>query len=153
MKKIVIEGINAMEGFMKLLKKTTCTQHLVFENIKQEEDIVEIVYDNQELLTENYLIINIDSHMSFNLPKYKGYKVITVGFNPKASVTVSSVEDEEMVLCIQREIVTLQRIILPQEYVIKNAIVEDDNTVIHCMTILSMLLIIEKDLLESNNYF
>ena len=55
---------------------------------------------NLYLRYDDYLVVNIDSHIA--LPLTTGGNIITYGFNGKASVTASSVTDDALQICIQR---------------------------------------------------
>ena len=112
------------------------------KNIKFETIIIAREFKKQEMLKNilknvRYLIINSDIESNLNLLENINTSVITYGFNTKATITASSVEKEEMLLCIQR---TLQnkngKDIEPQE--IKIAINENVN----CTMAVSTLLLI-----------
>lgn len=112
------------------------------KNIKFETIIIAREFKKQEMLKNilknvRYLIINSDIESNLNLLENINTSVITYGFNTKATITASSVEKEEMLLCIQR---TLQnkdgKAIEPQE--IKIAINENVN----CTMAVSTLLLI-----------
>lgn len=79
------------------------------------------------------------SHKVINI-KYKGkisdLKVITYGFNSKSTVTASSVTEEEMLICVQRNIINIKgKKIEPQEINIEKDIMLDnyDNMYIMCL--------------------
>lgn len=65
---------------------------------------------------EKFLLMNMDEHESTDLTRFTGYTLITIGFNNKSSITVSSVEDDETIFCVQRLIQTHAHIIEPMEY-------------------------------------
>lgn len=67
-----------------------------------------------------YLIIQLDSNENIDILKDLKLNVVTFGFNQKSTITVSSVEEENIILCLQRSIKTLaNNIIEPQEINIK----------------------------------
>lgn len=77
------------------------------KNIKFETIIIARKFDKIEYLKKllensTYLIINSDIESNLNLLENIKATVITYGFNSKATITASSVEEEEMLLCIQR---------------------------------------------------
>ena len=56
------------------------------------------------ILNSKYLIIQSDIQDKLNFIEDKSINVITFGFNHKSTVTASSTELENMMLCIQRSI-------------------------------------------------
>lgn len=120
MNKIVLVGSADNNQLFVLLEKLQETLKSTWE-MKKVYKIIEITYFDDSDINLKYLIINIDLHAKLDLSLYEGYKVITVGFNKKASVTVSSVEDEEIVFCIQREIDLSSQKVEPQEFVVKGS--------------------------------
>ena len=73
------------------------------------------IYLNKILKSAKYLVINSDINQNFNILKNLETRVITYGFNPKATITASSVEDENGLLCIQRNIETSNKNIVEQQ--------------------------------------
>lgn len=109
---------------------------IFFEEIIILEDINlkpgEYKLMNEVVLKTKYLIINAD--IEINILKYitieKPVKVITFGFNTKATISISSVNDEKIIVCLQRNLERVDnRIIESQEKEIK--IVKDTNRKIH----------------------
>ena len=87
---------------------------------------------NDIVLKTNYLIINAD--IDRKIVKYitvdKPVKVITFGFNSKATISISSVNDEKIIVCLQRNLERVDnQIIESQEKEIK--IFQDTNRKIH----------------------
>ena len=115
------------------------------KNIKFETIIIARQFKNIELLKKilenaTYLIINSDIENNLNLLQNINAIVITYGFNSKATITASSVEDEEIMLCIQRTLENKnKKEIEPQE--IKMSIFENVNCT---MAIASILLLYGK---------
>ena len=77
------------------------------KNIKFETVIIARKFDKIEYLKKilensTYLIINSDIENNLNLLENIKATVITYGFNSKATITASSVGEDEMMLCIQR---------------------------------------------------
>lgn len=120
-----------------LNKKTIMNVNkILFEEIIIVEDInlipSEYKFMNEVVLKTKYLIINAD--IEINIFKYitieKPVKVITFGFNTKATISISSVNDERIIVCLQRNLEMVDnRIIESQEKEIK--IVKDTNRKIH----------------------
>ena len=98
------------------------------KNIKLETVIIDkmlpVEYKdeiNHLLKDTKYVLLNMD--VNNNLENIKALKaiVITYGFNSKATITASSVEEDNTLLCIQRNIKTIsQKEIEQQEIAMKN---------------------------------
>ena len=82
------------------------------KNIKFETVLIannnNIIKENKETLNKiinntKYLIINADIELELQFEEQVESNVITFGFNPKSTITASSVEDD-ILLCIQRNI-------------------------------------------------
>ena len=71
------------------------------ENFKQEENIIE-----QICLNSKYLVINTDINLRFNISNKK-INIITYGLNQKATVTISSITDTDVLIYLQRNIQTV----------------------------------------------
>ena len=112
------------------------------KNIKFETIIIAREFKKQEILKKllenaTYLIIDTDIENNLNLIENLNTEVITYGFNSKATITASSVGEEEMMLCIQRTFKDKNsKYIEPQE--MKLAINENVN----CSMAVSPLLLI-----------
>ena len=66
------------------------------------------------------VIINMDEEIDFEDANIKNLNLITYGFNSKSSVTISSVTDDEVLICIQRNLCCNSRIVEVQEVKIDN---------------------------------
>ena len=63
-----------------------------------------------------YLIVNSDIEANLSILDNLEVKVVTYGFNSKATITASSVTDEDMLICVQRSIEDINgKEIEPQE--------------------------------------
>lgn len=83
----------------------------LLKNSKYLEDIINKAY---------YIIINSDIKNNLSLLKNVRTNIITYGFNAKATITISSINDENMLLCIQRSVKDINgKIIDEQEFSIK----------------------------------
>ena len=116
-----------------ILDKDFSSQHekILFinnNNIKNIKNIrfETILFDTEKLIDESILnkllsyskcfVFNYD--IDKNIEKYKkmDLQLVTFGFNPKSTVTISSVTDENILMCIQRKIYTMNNEeIEPQE--------------------------------------
>ena len=79
------------------------------------------IAEKQEMIREiakrtDYFILNSDVKENLPLLENLDLKIITYGYNQKASITTSSVEDEKVIVCLQRGIKNIyQEEIEPQE--------------------------------------
>ena len=82
-------------------------KNIKFETILILENDIQIKERNvlkQVEKNAKYLITNSDNEKNLFVLNNLNVNVITYGFNSKASVTASSVTDEEILLCVQRNI-------------------------------------------------
>lgn len=74
------------------------------------------------LLNTKYLVINTDRIKNIEMFKEYDLKIFTFGFNSKALVTASSVTDDGVLICVEKEIESISgKIIEPQEIKVKNS--------------------------------
>ena len=66
------------------------------------------------------VIVNMDEEINFEDADIKNLNLITYGFNSKSSVTISSITDDEVLICIQRNICCNTKVIEVQEVKIEN---------------------------------
>ena len=84
-----------------------------------EDEIVQSIY--LELLCNHSKYILLLDNVNLNIKLEKNSNVITFGFNHKSTVTVSSISEEKIIICVQREIKSFKnKLIEPQELIIKN---------------------------------
>ena len=135
-----------------ILKQKIENENVVFINEKNIENIKNIKFkiivtnngiDNKNikniLLNAEYLILNSDINVKIDLIENLDLKVITYGFNSKSTVTASSITEEEMLICVQRNIINIKgKKIEPQEINIEKDIMLDnyDNMYIMCLAII-----------------
>lgn len=135
-----------------ILKQKIENENVVFISEKNIENIKNIKFkiivlnkgiDNKNikniLLNAEYLILNSDINVKIDLIENLDLKVITYGFNSKSTVTASSVTEEEMLICVQRNIINIKgKKIEPQEINIEKDIMLDnyDNMYIMCLAII-----------------
>ena len=116
---INIIGIN--EESINNLKNIKFDEIIIMKNIKLKDETYK--YIGEIISKVKYLIVNVDMEIDV-LKKTKiktPIKLITFGFNPKATITISSVKDDKIILCLQRNIEkTNKEIIEAKEIEIKN---------------------------------
>ena len=98
------------------------------ENIKNIKfDILVICENIDNMLKESkyleeiikktcYLIINSDIKENLLILKNIEANIITYGFNAKSTITISSIKDEKIMLCLQRSIKGIFGVIEEQEF-------------------------------------
>ncbi|MCT4686552.1 hypothetical protein [Vallitalea sp.] len=119
MKKIIITGNDKLSNLIYIFEDIMKRVNVKYE-IEEESSLVTInVLDNGE--TTYYAIANVDHELkdiNLDIPLCR---FITLGFNKKSSVTISSLggdldTSKTLIYCIQREIDEDDTIIEPQEF-------------------------------------
>ena len=91
-------------------EKIKNVKNIGFEEIIILEDInlklEEYKYMNEIISKAKYLILNGDIEIKVlkEINIEKPIKIITFGFNTKATITISSVKEEKIIVCLQREV-------------------------------------------------
>ena len=69
---------------------------------------------NEIISKTKYFIINADIEIDIlkNIEIQKPIKLITYGFNSKSTITISSINDQKIIVCLQRDIEKLNGEIL-----------------------------------------
>lgn len=92
---------------------------LLGKKIENKQDIVRFMAQNAK-----YFVLNCDIKENLSLLENLDLMLITYGYNSKATITASSVEENKMMICLQRNITNVyQENIEPQEFEIE--VVED----------------------------
>ena len=125
------------------------------DNIKNIKFNVILIKENSNILKnkilqiENilkraqYIIINSDIEIDFKVFVSESTKVLTYGFNSKATITASSITEENILVCIQRNIINIKgKIIEPQEIIKRN---KKEFNVLDILAISSIEIIYEND--------
>lgn len=128
---------NKNENYIKqILNKKLQNKRIIFfteesiENLKNIKfEIIIIMNNNKKIFSKEdilkiiiskakYLLINADEDISF--VSLENIKLITYGFNSKSTITASSVNEEGVLLCVQRTIQDFEKKeIEPQEIYIE----------------------------------
>lgn len=138
----IIERLNLRESSVLFIKEKSIEN---IKNIKFETILLDREFKNVEMLkillkNVKYLVINSDIGCNLNLLDNLEMTVITYGFNSKSTITASSVNEEEVLVCVQRNILDVKkRKIEPQEIKI-----EMQNDASSTMAITAILLIYGK---------
>ena len=115
-----IEIVEITKEAIKNVKNIGFEEILVLEDIKLE--VEEYKYMNEIISKAKYLILNSDIKIDFlkQISIERPIKIITFGFNTKATISISSVKEEKIIACLQRNIEKVDgKIIESQEKEIK----------------------------------
>ena len=115
-----IKIIEITKESIKNVKNISFDEIIVIEDMKLESD--EYKYMNEIISKTKYLILNGDIKIGFlnEMNIENPIKVITFGFNTKATISISSVKEEKIIVCLQRDIEKINgKIIESQEKEIK----------------------------------
>ena len=115
-----IELIEITKESIENLKNIKFDEIILIEDIKGETNTYK--YMSELISKVKYLIINADIEIQplKEIEIKNPVKVITFGFNPKATITISSVKEDKIILGIQRNIEKNNKTIIePQERVIE----------------------------------
>ena len=104
--KEIEEKLNLKENSVIFIKEKSIEN---IKNIRFETIIINRKFRNVKILKEmfkntKYLIINSDIEDNLRLLENVKAIVITYGFNSKATITASSVSEDEVIICLQRSI-------------------------------------------------
>lgn len=97
-KDIIFLKKDTIRNYKNITFETICIFSNDIELLSQKEIIKGI------LEKAKYLIINTDEEINLELMNQLNINVVTYGFNSKSTVTASSVEQDEILICIQRSI-------------------------------------------------
>lgn len=109
-RKIIIFNEDNIENF----------KNITFETIAIISSDTKIL-DKNEILKNiiskaKYLIVNADIYGYLKIVNNMNLNILTYGFNSKSTITASSVDDENILICIQRNIFNINNIMIePQE--------------------------------------
>jgi len=139
-KKINNKNINLIHINSKSIKNI---KNVKFDVIVIDKKIDEMNNNDMENVLSDikYLIINSDIEIKSEILKKIKTNIINYGLNQKATVTASSINDENIIICLQRSIKNISRnIIEPNE--IKVRIEQYKNKRIYNILIVNVLKIL-----------
>ena len=107
-----VEIIEITKQCVKNFKNITFEEVIFLEDISLNTD--EYKYMNEIISKAKYIIFNSDIEMKIlkQIEIQKPIKFITFGFNSKSTITISSVKDEKVIVCIQRDIEKINGMLL-----------------------------------------
>lgn len=130
MQKYNIELIQINKESIKNVTKIFFEEIIILEDINLMPNEYEFM--NEVVSKTKYLIINADIELNiFRYIKMENpVKVVTFGFNSKATISISSVNDEKIIVCLQRNLKKIDNTIIEsQEKEIK--IFQDTDKKVH----------------------
>ncbi|MBO5413880.1 MAG: hypothetical protein J6A29_06360 [Clostridia bacterium] len=140
----LLERLKINESSILFIKEKSIDN---IKNIKFETVLLAREFKNMEILKKiltntKYLIVNSDLNNNLKMLEELQLTVITYGFNSKATITISSVVEDKVLVCLQRDIVNSKgKTIEAQEFEIET----NDNTN-DIMGIVAILLIYENNI-------
>ena len=99
-----IEMIEITKESIENIKNIKFEEIIFLEDINLSE--YEYKFMSKIISNTEYLILNEDVEINIlkEMKIEKPIKIITFGFNSKATITISSIKDDKMIVCIQRDI-------------------------------------------------
>lgn len=98
-----IETIQITKESVSNIKNIKFEQIIFLEDLKITQESYK--YMEEIMSSAKYIILNADIEINIlkQIEIVKPLKVITFGFNSKSTITVSSVKEDKIIVCIQRE--------------------------------------------------
>ena len=99
-----IEIVEITKQSIENIKNIKFEEIIFLQNINLDDD--EYRYMNKIISNTEYLILNGDTKIDLlnKIQFQKPIKLITFGFNSKSTITISSVKNEKIIVCLQRNI-------------------------------------------------
>ena len=92
------------------------------------------------LLNSKKIVINSDININLSAFTNTSANIITYGFNPKSTVTASSLENDDALICVQRNFKSLNnKTIEPQEIKVQKNVKSNNPYIIISSEILTLL--------------
>lgn len=138
----------------KFLVNNCETMYIKEENIDNIKNIkLDTIVFNEKITNWNILqkivnnsknvVYNLDMNTDIDKDKFLIEQVITYGYNSKSDITISSIQDEQILICLQSTIINLQNIkIEPQE--IKVNVNRENVDIYDIMIIIALAIIYAK---------
>lgn len=119
----------------------------IFKNIKFDMIIINSniknILDRSNYFIElmkksNYIMLNTDIQNNTLFMQYLKANIITYGFNRKATITISSIKDDKIMIGVQRNILYKDKDVLCMQEVVLNASQEDIKNVYDMMILFTI---------------
>ena len=116
--KTKFEIININKRSLENIKNITFESLIINDNVK--ELLKTSKYLENIIKRAKYLILNSDISNDLKFFRENKINVVTYGLNRKATITVSSIKEDNVLICVQRNIENIsKKIIEEQEFNIK----------------------------------
>ena len=104
LQEIKIEMIEITKESIENIKNIKFEEIIFLEDINLSVD--EYKFMSKIISNAEYLILNGDVEINIlkKMKIEKPIKLITFGFNSKSTITISSIKDDKMIVCVQRDI-------------------------------------------------
>ena len=107
-RRFLLEKLDWQESSILCIKEKSIEN---IKNIRFETILLARQFKNVEVLKlilkhTTYLVSNVDFKQNWEILKDLELTVITYGFNSKATITASSVEEDQVMVCLQRTMKT-----------------------------------------------
>lgn len=115
----LLERLKINESSILFIKEKSIEniKNIRFETVLLAREFKNIELLKQILTNTKYLVVNSDLKGNLKILDELQLTVITYGFNSKATITISSVIDDKVIVCLQRNIVNNKnKIIEAQEF-------------------------------------
>ena len=110
-----IEIVEITKQSIENIKNIKFEEIIFLQNINLDDD--EYRYMNKIISNTEYLILNGDTKNDLlnKIQFQKPIKLITFGFNSKSTITISSVKNEKIIVCLQRNIERIDKKIIESQ--------------------------------------
>ena len=95
-------------------------KNVYFDTIIINREFAKMDELNKVLANAKNVVVNMDINIEYKLLNVIDANLVTFGFNSKSSITISSVTDEDVLICVQRNIYNNFGEIEPQEIRLEN---------------------------------
>lgn len=112
-----LEFVNINRNSIENIKNVKFDVLVICENV--EKLLKNSLYLEDIIRKANYIIVNSDIKENLSVLKCAETNVITYGFNAKATITISSIKEDSLMVCVQRKIDGIGNVIEEQDFNIK----------------------------------
>lgn len=95
---------------IKNIKFETIVIDCNLDKFKEKEEILKKICSNSK-----YLILNTDMEIRLDILENQKFKIITYGLNQKATVTISSITETDLLIDLQRNIENIKKKVIEAE--------------------------------------
>ncbi|MFR2534234.1 MAG: hypothetical protein ACLTEH_02580 [Clostridia bacterium] len=146
MKKRLKEVLQVSESSILFIKEKSIDniKNIKFETVLLAREFKNIDALKKLLESTKYLIVNSDITNNLSILDNLELTVITYGFNSKATITTSSVTEDRLLLCVQRNIKDIKQHIIEAQEIPIEIEANLEKQVSNVMGIATVLLLYEK---------